>query len=418
LAPGQKVEVVVEFDPVYRDDRMSHVVDKQLTIIYRGHPQKDSIPLRAEVIFPNLVFDHSVINFGCVLNDTSKTLKVKATNSCKIDVNYEWIFVESSAPKHKARGSVLSMPPSQVFDILPVKSLLHPGTSEDVEFSLYGNANTKFSGVVLCVVEGGPEYKFPITGEASTVSYSLTRSVIDFGKVIFTEKGDEELEIVNHGKVPFNFSVAPASPSGAQILELIPSTGKVPANGSTKVIVRIRPGLPVPVHEQLVVQVAHFDAVYVSCYCQGTFPTAVITLPHYRKLGPYGETENVDAAMWDAFHAKALANINAPDPSLLPPALPFPVPASGSTAQPPVYEPSFQPPAPPDVSAAADDSTEAGSLAGGKSHASLTSQAKGVQHAILEVEMQRMVLAHHLAEKVRELELDRKSTRLNSSHQI
>eukprot|EP01032_Pedospumella_encystans_P008479 gene8479-10061_t len=383
LAPGQHIDIEVEFDPVYKDDKISHVVEKALTIVYRGHPQKDSIPLRAEVIFPNLVFDHSVINFGCVLNDTAKTLKVKAANSCKIDVNYEWIFLENAAPKHKARGSVLnSLPPSQVFDILPVKSLLRPGDSEDVEFSLYGNANTKFSGTVLCVVEGGPEYKFAISGEASTVSFSLNRSIIDFGKVTFTDKGDEELEIINHGKVPFNFSVAPASAYGAQILELIPPSGKVPANSSSKCVVRVRPGLPTP----------------------GVFPSAVVTLPHYRKVGPYGETEGVDAAMWDSFMAHVQVNLTAPDASLLPPSLPLPAPASGSTANPPVYEPgALNPPLPPFYNGS-DDQTESGSQIGLSVGSVASGSLKGIPHTTLEVEMQRLVLAHHLSLKVEDLQ--------------
>ena len=64
LVPGQSVEIVVDFDPAYKDDRTSHVVEKQLVVAYRGHPQKDIIVLKADIRFPNIKFEHSTVNFG------------------------------------------------------------------------------------------------------------------------------------------------------------------------------------------------------------------------------------------------------------------------------------------------------------------------------------------------------------------
>jgi len=58
--------------------------------------------------------------------------------------------------------------------------------SEDVEFVMFGNSNTKFNCWALCEVEGGPEYKVALIGEASTVSYSLDKSFLDFGKILYT----------------------------------------------------------------------------------------------------------------------------------------------------------------------------------------------------------------------------------------
>eukprot|EP01034_Spumella_vulgaris_P022205 gene22205-28319_t len=401
LLPGQSVEIEVEFDPQYRDDQISHIVDKALVVNYRGHPQRDSIPLRGEVIFPNLKFDVETIHFGCVLNDTLKTLKVRLTNTCKIDLNYEWIYLETVNPKAKAaRGSVVAMPPNtNVFDILPVRSMLAAGSNEDVEFSMFGTANNKFHGTVLCVVEGGPEYKFPISGEASTVAFELNRSVVDFGRVVFTEKCDEELLVTNLGKVAFNFEVSPVGASGAQVLELIPPSGKVLAGHSFKVVVRMRPAYPSLLCEQLSIRVAHFDAVTLSCYCQGIFPTAVVSLPRYRKMGPYGETEGVGAAMWDAFQSEVLTQILSPDLRLMPPATELMPPvAFGSTANAPQYTPLL-PPAPPDSGdlELLEDMMSVGPGGGG---GSVSSSTKGIPHQTIEVEMQRLVLQRHLSSAV------------------
>ena len=405
LQPGQKCDLEVEFDPAYRDDQQSHVVEKALVIAYRGHPQKDSIPLRGEVIFPNLSFDvKDAIAFGCVLNDTSKVLKVRATNSCKIDVNYEWIFVETTGKSKEARRQASSgLPPSQVFDILPVRSLLRPGTSEDVEFSMFGSANARVNGTVICAVEGGPEYSFTISGEASTVGFELSHSLIDFGKVVFTEKGEQELEIINKGRVPFNFELCPATVEGEMVLSIVPPAGKVEAGKRAKVAVRVRPALPVPMKQDIVVRVAHFDPVTLPCYCQGIFPTAVVALPRYRKVGPLGEAD-VTSADWAAFTNMAVQNLLAPDTDILPPA-DLPVPASGSTSAPPVYETlALLPPLPPGAGGDDEDddddcgrSVGAVSMGGGMSKASTT---KGLNHNVVEVEMQRVVLSQLLADKI------------------
>jgi hypothetical protein len=58
--------------------------------------------------------------------------------------------------------------------------------SEDAEFVMFGNSNCKFNCFAVCDVEGGPEYKIALTGEASTVSYSLDKSYLDFGKIVYT----------------------------------------------------------------------------------------------------------------------------------------------------------------------------------------------------------------------------------------
>jgi hydrocephalus-inducing protein len=72
LQAGESLTLDIDFDPLVRDDRTSDIIDKTLNVVYRGHPQKDSILLKGEIVFPNLKFDTTVVNFGCALNDTSK----------------------------------------------------------------------------------------------------------------------------------------------------------------------------------------------------------------------------------------------------------------------------------------------------------------------------------------------------------
>lgn len=419
LQPGQDVDVTVDFDPGYRDDRVSHVIEKQLMINYRGHPQRDVVALRGEVIFPNLKFDVDTIHFGCVLNDTLKTLKVKATNSCKIVVNYEWIFLENQqVVKKKTRGvaPTQQLPAGQVFDILPIRSSLQPAQSEDVDFSMFGNANSKFNGYVVCVVEGGPEYKFPISGEASTVAFSLNKSVIEFGKVLITEKSDEELTVTNNGKVAFNFELCACRSSGAELFEILPSSGKVLAGQSAKIVVRAKPGLPTLICEHIQVSIGHFDPVKIACYCQGIMPAAVVLLPRHRKIGPFGETEGDMHLLWESFMGQVVANVTAPDPLLLPPIV-TPDPAAGTSATVPQFAPLALPPLPPMEDE--DDEEERGrdeatarmaaaarsermNTADDHSAAASSVNTKALPQLTLEVEMQRFALCHHLERLVAE----------------
>lgn len=59
----------------------------------------------------------------------------------------------------------------QIFDILPIRSLLRPRESEEVEFVYYGHANRKALRKCACDVVGGPTYIVDLIGEASNVGF-------------------------------------------------------------------------------------------------------------------------------------------------------------------------------------------------------------------------------------------------------
>ena len=393
LQPGQSVEVSVEFHPFYRDDRTSHIVEKPLLVAYRGHPQKDSITLRGEVIYPNIEFEQTSINFGCVLNETTKTIRVKATNWSKVDAAYQWFFLEDEVSKtSRTKKKSTALPTSQVFDILPIRSVLRPGESEDLEFVMYGHENHKFSGKAICEVKGGPEYTILLSGEASTVSYSLDRSIIDFGKVVYNERRDEELGILNQGLVAFNFEIATDDLSSPGIIDVLPSSGKVMPGERFKVLLRVRPWRPEYIAEYVIVKVAHFDPVKLMCYCHGVFPAIVATLPRQKKQGPLGEKDNLELA-WKQFIGQAKENISNPDKSKLAPdpALIAP-PVSGTTAVPPVYQ--------PDQDVIEFGQTDGDTTEGG-THGRSTS--RDPSQILVEVEMQRLTLCHYLESVVEDM---------------
>ena len=59
---------------------------------------QDAIQLHGEVSFPNLHFEKTVIDFGCILNDTEATRYLNITNTSPLDVSYHWSFVIDNKP--------------------------------------------------------------------------------------------------------------------------------------------------------------------------------------------------------------------------------------------------------------------------------------------------------------------------------
>lgn len=275
LQPGDATTVLVDFDPWFKRDRISHRIDAKLVAAYHQHPQRDAVRMIGDVHFPNLEFETTTVNFGCVLNDTTLTHTVRVTNTSKVPASFRWAFLDDDS--HYKKDAVA---PNQVFDILPIRSALEPGDFEDVDFVFYGHANRKFKATCLCEVEGGPEYSISLVGEASTVAFKLDKQQLDFGDVLYSKSEDLELTIMNTGKVAFPFSIASSS---KEVLDAHPVRGQVEAGDKQAVVVRLTPGLPLEVCEHLVLNLAHFEPIEIPAVGVGVFAHVAITLPRHEK---------------------------------------------------------------------------------------------------------------------------------------
>ena len=403
LEPEETVVIGVEFDPLYRDDKTSLIIEKAITVSYRGHTQHDSIKVIGEVNFPNLKFENTTINFGCILNETEKKIKCSVTNCSKVVCSYNWIFMENDLPNKPVKGKKkldlggplpVSIPPNQSFDIMPIRSVLHPGESEDVEFVLYGSSNAKFNCFAICEVEGGPEYKLSLLGESSTVAYSLDCSHLDFGEVVYTENVTKEFTIYNNGRVPFNFRIGSEFFSSPGLIEFAPMRGQVASNDKCVVKATFKPGVPLTFAEKVIINVAHFDPAIITCYATGIFPVATVTLPRNRgRYGPYGEKGEKEVVQnaWEVFTQTARDRIMSPNLLLYPPISELAqAPPSATSAEPVVFET-------PRVElvdeGAMDDNLSVGV-------GSQASNLKPKQEA-LDVEMTRMVFAHLLTNAIK-----------------
>ena len=302
LLPSQSVDITIEFYPWYRNDHILHNVNSLLTVAYRGHPQREIIPLKGSIHFPNLDFDKKAIDFGCVLNDTLKYVTLRVMNVGILSAAYEWSILEPPTTKNSrlAKGRLL--------DILPFRSVLLPGASEEVRFSMLGAPNQKIASMAVCTVEGGPEYKIPLTGEASAVSFALKDSSVDFGQVLFNEVGERVITIQNTGKVPFPFEFQYTQLSSIGIVEACPSFGTVSPGDKSLVTLRVYPVVPSTFTETLVIKIAHFDPVLFTCSCKSIFPALYINLPRNKRVGPFGESgsSRTLTQLWENIYDTAL----------------------------------------------------------------------------------------------------------------
>ena len=81
LEPDEAGTVSVTFDPDYRDDAVSHEVRSKLLIAYADNPHVDAVEMGADIRFPNLDVSAVAVNFGSVLNDTTKREHITIRNS-------------------------------------------------------------------------------------------------------------------------------------------------------------------------------------------------------------------------------------------------------------------------------------------------------------------------------------------------
>ncbi|XP_010642750.1 hydrocephalus-inducing protein homolog isoform X4 [Fukomys damarensis] len=93
LETNEAKNLLVKFDPSYKNDLNTWVAEEVLEIKYVEHPQVDFLNLRGEVHYPNLSFETMEVDFGCILNDTEVVRYVMITNSSPLLVKFRWFFL-------------------------------------------------------------------------------------------------------------------------------------------------------------------------------------------------------------------------------------------------------------------------------------------------------------------------------------
>ncbi|XP_046359897.2 hydrocephalus-inducing protein homolog isoform X3 [Haliotis rufescens] len=126
LGVGEPYNLKIRFDPAYKDDLHIRTIDEVLHITYKEHPHVDYIALRGEVYFPNLEFEKTVVDFGCILNDTEVTRYVNITNNSPMEVKYRWSFLIGNEP-----CAVINRPPKPTNDIIMEENMMDVADGEE-----------------------------------------------------------------------------------------------------------------------------------------------------------------------------------------------------------------------------------------------------------------------------------------------
>ncbi|TRY66375.1 hypothetical protein DNTS_003347 [Danionella cerebrum] len=356
MGVGAQTELWVSFNPKYFPDRFSRVVEDGLEFCYHGHPQQDRVKLKAEVHFPNLSLSSTMLDFGCILNNTKSRRKLSMTNSSPLCVSYRWAFLvdqqqcyiefsektsqgiegdaggkrkESemtmtqleenvncnrddqngtfSLQKNKelrgkhhnlAANGHSSLDVKEVFDISSLYGELQPGDSKLVTFSFLGHTEIRTQVLALCEVEGGPTYEVTLKGQASSVSYSLDTNDLDFGLQLFDNVAEAELTLRNTGKVGFDFSTVNGQQASFTEWPLpgqpliIPSMGHLEQNGEIKLSVCYLPGIPGIFQKSVHLQVAFYESESITVRGEAVFPRLSLDLPRNLDKEMYGPLLN------------------------------------------------------------------------------------------------------------------------------
>ncbi|XP_050840231.1 hydrocephalus-inducing protein-like [Serinus canaria] len=78
---------------------------------------------------------------------------------------------------------------AEAFSVLPLSGVLQPGQSQQVSSTFSGHPNSTSNVTELCHVEGGPTCEVLVTGEASSVSSSLSPQEISCGSQDLSGRG-------------------------------------------------------------------------------------------------------------------------------------------------------------------------------------------------------------------------------------
>ncbi|XP_054031509.1 hydrocephalus-inducing protein homolog [Dryobates pubescens] len=340
LEAGQELALCITFNPAHEEGLHSWHVEQALRIQFLEHPHQEQVLLRGEVCFPNLRFQTTAVDFGCILSGTGAVQSLEMTNCSQLPVHYCWQLLPDSQgsqlrcslPARAAQeeracgrrsasagsgsgpggavqqegalaGTVEAPSPGgmrqlmklqetephrlgleEVFDVLPLYGLLQPGQSQQVTFSFFGHPNVVASARALCRVQGGPSYELRLRGEASSISYLLEPTELDFGLQLWDSVMEAELTLQNSGKLPFTFVVlSPGTATARSPLPgvplVVPSTGCLGAGQQQVLQVSYLPEVPGPFCKAFQLQVGHLQPQEICLKGEGSFPRICLDLP-------------------------------------------------------------------------------------------------------------------------------------------
>lgn len=251
----------VTFDPSFKKDFISEVVNKKLVVSFKGHPQKMSVNLKGEIVFPNVDFTPGpTLDFGIMLMNTEQALDVMIKNTTELPVDMFWEMASEDGMDTES---------SKIFDIYPIRMHIDPFQEDIIRASFFalGDAaghSAKYHGKAICHVVGGPEYTIDMLGESAAIKYTIEPAHFNFGVRSYKDKLSSKFLLQNLSDVPIKYSTK--IPKGCRFasFSIFPNEGTLKAGERIEIQFQITTGLPLQYNESFFVQIGHFDEVQVD----------------------------------------------------------------------------------------------------------------------------------------------------------
>lgn len=174
------------------------------------------MPLEGETEFPNVELETTSLDFGFIVNETTKRIPLRMRNVGCVPVTYSWFLTDAYSVKdlkstyshystrytigseaeylacvkphrqlsgmfinqmplkcHVISGAENSetmnsegsaIPIHKIFDFAPFTGVIEPGALETVYVRFWGVPNSEASAVALCSISQGPEYPVRLIG--------------------------------------------------------------------------------------------------------------------------------------------------------------------------------------------------------------------------------------------------------------
>ncbi|OAF70268.1 hypothetical protein A3Q56_01881 [Intoshia linei] len=286
-------EIRIGFNSQYRDDKFSRSTTRYLTIVYSNHIKKEFIKLFATTFYPNLRFNKSTIDFGCVSSNVELNNYLKLSNDSPMDVEFKF-FIESTKSNDSELNSNDENFIREEIDVIPKSGTISPNCELDCVVTYNGHKCTKERINLICKVLGGPVYSIPLFASSSYPSYNFSTQKIDLGLIQYQKEVKFELELINTGRVDLNYTQINYSSANEEKeiislmnnakynkLKIEPNKGHVKGGETTKLSVNYTAILPKKFLTKFCIQVGYDDAMIFEITGKAYYLSIKVDLPLY-----------------------------------------------------------------------------------------------------------------------------------------
>ena len=290
IEPDETKELFISFDPSFKKDFITEIIQKNVFFAFVDHPQKIKVSLKGSIIFPNLKLsgdclemaeseDPSLrqkIDFGVLMMNTEQTKSIEMTNNVSVRVEYEWQLMSTDANSNK------------IFDIFPLYGVIEPNESIPTHFSFFALADINgnvhdYEAKAVCHVTGGPDYVVNLMGSSATILYKITPASFTYSSICFSSTVTDTLMITNSSKAAISFTVKIPRNIPFQSFVVTPKTGIISPNDSASLSFSIVPGMPKLFKESFFIQIGDFEDVKIDIVLEACFSQVFISLPRSEK---------------------------------------------------------------------------------------------------------------------------------------